>query len=80
MIDVSNELYTQLQVLKYELELVKWRLSLVENNPVEDEQKRESVERRLQWLNDNDKDQQMQLDNLTRRISNDFPVAPWEDD
>jgi hypothetical protein len=35
---------------------------------------------KLSWLEDNDKEQQLQIDNHTRRIMNDFPVEPWNDD
>jgi len=40
----------------------------------------ESIKRRLCWLDDNDKAQQMEIDTLTKRILNDFPVEPWNDD
>lgn len=77
MIDVSSELFLQ---LKHELELLTWRLALLEKYKEEDDQRYESIEQSLERLNDNDKDRQMQLNNLIRRISNDFPVEPWNDD
>lgn len=74
MIDLSSELYLQLQN-----ELRAWFLALLERYKEEQEQQHESIERRLKHLNDNDKDQQMQLNNLMRRMLNDFPVEPWND-
>ncbi|MDX1993579.1 MAG: hypothetical protein SF029_14420 [bacterium] len=80
MIDIASDLHTALQEIKRELEVVKQRLFLLEVHREEEVGKQEVIERKLRWLDENDKEHEMQIDNITRRISNDFPTAPWEDD
>lgn len=39
----------------------------------------EVIKRQICWLKDNDQKQQLEINNHARRIMNDFPVEPWND-
>lgn len=80
MIDIHRNLHMQIQELQQQLESIKSRLFLLEATDGGEQCNAELLDRRLTWLENEYQEQQMQIDNIMRRISNDLPVAPWGDD